>query len=230
MATRWNDIKSQRASRSSQLSGVPAPTPPLFTDLGGVSKIEVNGVTSSPSFLIPGVVPQRVDIFSAVLEEEPIERWPARVRGATFSIRYENIDAGGLDSEFITDTGLTAANDGTDSWVGYFPTMQSDTQLYTDANSKPLTWDDELVVGGYTTFSTTASLDGTAYTVGRIVYGREENLQGNPSWSGVIVLREDANSMEVNITSVSSPESINIDSTTQKWYISNDYDLLQNLF
>jgi hypothetical protein len=230
MATRWNDIKLQRASRSSQLSGVPAPTPPLFTDLGGVSKIEVNGVTSSPSFLIPGVVPQRVDIFSAVLEEEPVERWLARPRGVTFPVRYENIDVNGLDSEFVVDVGLTAANDGTGSWVGYFPTMQSDTQVYTETNNKPATWDDELVVGGFTTFNTTESLDGTAYTVGRIIYGREENLQGSPSWSGVIALREDPNTMEVTITSVSSPESINMDSTTQHWYISNDANLLDNLF
>lgn len=226
---KWNNTKLQKDSRSNVLNDVEPPVPPEFTDIGATDSIDVAGVVSDPVFFISGAVLQRADMFDPVLEES-VERWPARVRGATFSTKYENIDAGGLDSEFIIDNGLTAANDGTDSWVGYFPTMESNTQLYTDANSKPLTWDDELVVGGYTTFITTASLDGTAYTVGRIVYGREENLQGGPQWSGVIVLREDANSMEVNITSVSSPESINIDSTTQKWYISNDYDLLQSLF
>jgi len=209
MATRWNDIKSQRASRSSQLSGVPAPTPPLFTDLGGVSKIEVNGVTSSPSFLIPGVVPQRVDIFSAVLEEEPIERWPARVRGATFEYNFQDLDPD-LDSEFIGVRGLTTSASG--SYVGYYPGLSSSTQVGKAdlfAVGEPSSF---VIAGGI-------SLANTSYREQIKIYGTDTSAAGT-QWSGTITSINTATN-RVNIIVNTRSREIQISDPTQKWNIAN---------
>jgi hypothetical protein len=224
----WNITKSLKAARNNALAGVQPPTPPDFSDIGAPPTIDVGGVTTDFVFGIPGVVPQRVDISEAVLEET-IERWPARPRAAGFPLKYRYLDATGLDAEFITDVGLTAAVSEPDTWVGYYPTMVSNTQLYTNAADKPAGWEDDLVVGEYTVFGTTQSLDGTAYTVGTRIYGREANNPVSVRWSGIVFLREDSNSMEVAIDSVTGALSA-IDPSAQQWFISNDFDLLENLF
>jgi hypothetical protein len=224
----WNITKSLKAARNNALAGVQPPTPPDFSDIGTPPTIDVGGVTTDFVFGILGVVPQRVDISQAVLEET-IERWPARPREAGFPLKYQYLDATGLDAEFITDVGLTASVSEPDTWVGYYPTMVSNTQLYTNAADKPDGWEDDLVVGGYTVFGTTQSLDGTAYTVGTRIYGREANNPVSVRWSGIVVLREDYDSMEVAIDSVGGALSA-IDPTAQQWFISNDFDLLDNLF
>lgn len=233
MAIRWNDIQNQRRARQQSLNDTPPTVSDPATLNESVSKIEVNGVTTSPSWRIFGVSPIEANPVTGVVPlPEPIERFPARPRDieSNYSVRkYEDIDAT-MDESLIIGYGLTLESGTTSTWTTYFPLMESNTQVYTDENNKPATWDDGLIVGLATTFTTTTTMDGTSYTVGTTIYGREENLQGTPSWSGVIVLREDPNTMEVTITEVSSPESINIDSTTQKWYISNDADLLGNLF
>lgn len=229
MAT-WNRSKTQRDSRTNILSDVEPLVPPEFTDIGVTDSIDVAGVTTEPVFFIAGTVLQRADLFDPVLEEPP-ERFPARSRPASAPIDYRDLDPI-LDAELIGVEGLTfeILSDG-DRWTTHFPVLESDTQVYTDENSKPVTWDDGLIVGQNTTFViSNHTLYGTSYTVGRVVYGREENLQGSPTWSGVILSIPDPNTMEVSITSVGSPESINIESTTQHWYISNDQNLLDNLF
>jgi hypothetical protein len=218
----WNTAKSLKAARTNALGDVQPPTPPDFSDIGAPSTIEVGGVTTDFVFGISGVVPQRVDITEAVLEE-PVERWPARPREAGFPLKYKDLDATGLDAEFVTETGLTAAVSEPDTWVGYYPTMVSDTQLYTNEADKPAGWEDDLIVGEYTVFGTTESLDGTR------IYGREANNPVSVRWSGIVFLREDYNSMEVAIDSVTGDLSV-ADPSVQQWYISNDFDLLENLF
>lgn len=233
MAIRWNDIKSQRAAREQSLATTPEPVPDPTPLNESVSNIDVGGVVNVPTWRIVGVSPIEANPATGIVPiPDPIERFPARPRDivASFSVRnYDDLDIT-LDQSLIVSFGLTLAAESTSTWTTYFPLVQSDTQVYTDENNKPATWDDGLVVGQETTFATTEILDGTSYTVGTVVYGREENLQGNPSWSGVIALREDLNTMEVTITYVASPESVNGSSTTQHWYISNNNDLLQNLF
>ena len=226
--TNWNTAKSLKTARTNALGDVQPPTPPDFSDIGAPPTIEVGGVTTDFGFGIPGVVPQRVDIANAVLEE-PVERWPARPREAGFQLKYKDLDVTGLDAEFITETGLTASVSEPDTWAGYYPTMISDKQLYTNAADKPAGWEDDLIVGEYTVFVTTESLDGTAYTVGTRIYGREYNNPTSVRWSGLIVLREDFNSMEVAIDSVTGDLSAS-DPNVQQWYISNGFDLLENLF
>ena len=226
MAT-WNTQKSIKQARADALAGTTPPTPPDFTDIGTPPIIDVGGVESVPNFFISGVVPERVDLFSAELEE-PIERWPARPRGVTFSVNYKDLDSSGLDSEFIAVQGLTYSEI-LEGWTTYFPIMYSNTQLYTQEFDKPIGWEQPLVVGMSAVFLTTESLDPTSYVVGRRIYGREFNNQASVRWSGTIVLREDFNTMEVAIDSVNGNLSA-ADPSAQYWYISNNFDVLENAF
>jgi hypothetical protein len=154
--TNWNTTKSLKAARNNALAGVQPPTPPDFSDIGTPPTIDVGGVTTDFVFGIPGVVPQRADISEAVVEET-IERWPARPRPAGFPLKYQGLDAGGLDAEFITVTGLTASVITANTWVGYYPGLSSTTQVGVAS---------QLTAGVPVSFTIAGgvSLYGTAYT------------------------------------------------------------------
>jgi hypothetical protein len=174
----WNTTKSLKAARNNALAGVQPPTPPDFSDIGTPPTIDVGGVTTSFVFGIPGVVPQRVDISEAVLEET-IERWPARPRAAGFPLRYQRLDAAGLDAEFITVTGLTASVTTANTWVGYYPGLSSSTQVGVVS---------QLTAGVAVSFTIAGgvSLYGTAYTPpATTVYALDGSSAGT-QWNGTI--------------------------------------------
>jgi len=174
----WNTTKSLKAARTNALAGVQPPTPPDFSDIGTPPTIDVGGVTTSFVFGILGVVPQRADISGAVLEET-IERWPARPRAAGFPLKYQGLDAGGLDAEFITVTGLTASVITANTWVGYYPGLSSNTQVGVAS---------QLTAGVPVSFTIAGgvSLYGTAYTPPvTTVYALDGSTAGT-QWNGTI--------------------------------------------
>jgi hypothetical protein len=174
----WNITKSLKAARNNALAGVQPPTPPDFSDFGTPPTIDVGGVTTSFVFGILGVVPQRVDISEAVLEET-IERWPARPRAAGFPLRYQRLDAAGLDAEFITVTGLTASVITANTWVGYYPGLSSSTQVGVVS---------QLTAGVPVSFTIAGgvSLYGTAYAPpATTVYAVDGSTAGT-QWNGTI--------------------------------------------
>jgi hypothetical protein len=157
---------------------VQPPTPPDFSDIGTPPTIDVGGVTTSFVFGILGVVPQRADISGAVVEET-IERWPARPRAAGFPLRYQRLDAAGLDAEFITVTGLTASVTTANTWVGYYPGLSSSTQVGVAS---------QLTAGVPVSFTIAGgvSLYGTAYTPpATTVYAVDGSTAGT-QWNGTI--------------------------------------------
>ena len=174
----WNTTKSLKAARNNALAGVQPPTPPDFSDIGTPPTIDVGGVTTDFVFGIPGVVPQRADISEAVVEET-IERWPARPRPAGFPLKYQGLDAGGLDAEFITVTGLTASVITANTWVGYYPGLSSTTQVGVAS---------QLTAGVPVSFTIAGgvSLYGTAYTPPvTTVYAVDGSTAGT-QWNGTI--------------------------------------------
>jgi len=174
----WNITKSLKAARNNALAGVQPPTPPDFSDIGTPPTIDVGGVTTSFVFGILGVVPQRADISQAVLEET-IERWPARPRAAGFPLRYQRLDAAGLDAEFITVTGLTASVTTPNTWVGYYPGLSSSTQVGVVS---------QLTAGVPVSFTIAGgvSLYGTAYAPPvTTVYAVDSSAAGT-QWNGTI--------------------------------------------
>jgi hypothetical protein len=176
--TNWNTTKSLKAARNNALAGVQPPTPPDFSDIGTPPTIDVGGVTTDFVFGIPGVVPQRADISEAVVEET-IERWPARPRPAGFPLKYQGLDAGGLDAEFITVTGLTASVITANTWVGYYPGLSSTTQVGVAS---------QLTAGVPVSFTIAGgvSLYGTAYTPPvTTVYAVDGSTAGT-QWNGTI--------------------------------------------
>jgi len=174
----WNTTKSLKAARNNALAGVQPPTPPDFTDLDSTPTIDVGGVTTDFVFGIPGVVPQRVDITEAVLEE-PIERWPARPREAGFPLRYQRLDAAGLDAEFITVTGLTASVTTANTWVGYYPGLSSTTQVGVAS---------ELTAGVPVSFTIAGgvSLYGTAYAPPATTVYAVDGSSAGTQWNGTV--------------------------------------------
>jgi hypothetical protein len=177
----WNITKSLKAARNNALAGVQPPTPPDFSDIGAPPTIDVGGVTTSFVFGILGVVPQRVDITEAVLVET-IERWPARPRAAGFPLKYQGLDAGGLDAEFITVTGLTASVITANTWVGYYPGLSSSTQV-----GLPFAVE-QFAVGLPVSFTIAGgvSLYGTAYAPpATTVYAVDGSTAGT-QWNGTI--------------------------------------------
>ena len=176
--TNWNTTKSLKAARNNALAGVQPPTPPDFSDIGTPPTINVGGVTTDFVFGILGVVPQRVDITEAVLEET-IERWPARPRAAGFPLRYQRLDAAGLDAEFITVTGLTASVITANTWVGYYPGLSSSTQVGVVS---------QLTAGVPVSFTIAGgvSLYGTAYAPpATTVYAVDSSVNAT-QWNGTI--------------------------------------------
>ena len=176
--TNWNTTKSLKAARNNALAGVQPPTPPDFSDIGTPPTIDVGGVTTDFVFGILGVVPQRADISEAVLEET-IERWPARPRAAGFPLRYQRLDAAGLDAEFITVTGLTASVIAANTWVGYYPGLSSSTQVGVVS---------QLTAGVPVSFTIAGgvSLYGTAYAPPvTTVYAVDSSAAGT-QWNGTI--------------------------------------------
>jgi hypothetical protein len=174
----WNTTKSLKAARNNALAGVQPPTPPDFSDIGAPPTIDVGGVTTDFVFGIPGVVPQRADISEAVVVET-IERWPARPREAGFPLKYQGLDAGGLDAEFITVTGLTASVITANTWVGYYPGLSSTTQVGVAS---------ELTAGVPVSFTIAGgvSLYGTAYAPpATTVYAVDGSTAGT-QWNGTI--------------------------------------------
>ena len=208
MATRWNDIKTYRAARNRDISGIPQPTPEDFTDLGKISKIEVNGITYEPSFLIPGVAPQRADLFEPV-QEEPIERWPARVRPVGFEKNYTYIDPD-LDSELVQSQGLTY-NSGSQTWVGYYPGLTSNTQVGIVS---------QFQVGIPISFTIAGrTLEGTAYTTGSLVYGLDGSSAGT-DWNGTISSVNTTTNSFIVVPGYISRE-IGLGDPTQVWAITH---------
>ncbi len=174
----WNTAKSLKAARTNALGDVQPPTPPDFSDIGVSPTIEVGGVTTDFVFGISGVVPQRVDISEAVLVET-IERWPARPRDPEFPLRYQDLDAGDLDAEFITVTGLTASVTTANTWVGYYPGLSSSTQVGVVS---------ELTAGVPVSFTIAGgvSLYGTAYAPPATTVYAVDGSSAGTQWNGTI--------------------------------------------
>ena len=174
----WNITKSLKAARNNALAGVQPPTPPDFSDIGTPPTIDVGGVTTSFVFGILGVVPQRVDISEAVLVET-IERWPARPRAAGFPLRYQRLDAGGLDAELVTVTGLTASVITANTWVGYYPGLSSSTQVGVVS---------QLTAGVAVSFTIAGgvSLYGTAYAPPATTVYAVDGSSAGTNWNGTI--------------------------------------------
>lgn len=204
----WNTTKSLKAARTNALAGVQPPTPPDFSDIGTPATIDVGGVTTSFVFGIAGVVPQRVDISEAVLEET-IERWPARPRAAGFPLKYQGLDAAELDAEFITVTGLTASVISANTWVGYYPGLSSSTQVGVVS---------ELTAGVPVSFTIAGgvSLYGTAYAPpATTVYAVDGSVNAT-QWNGTIsAVNYSTNTLTVIPAYVS--RTILIGETGQSW-------------
>jgi hypothetical protein len=204
----WNTTKSLKAARNNALAGVQPPTPPDFTDLGSTPTIDVGGVTTSFVFGIPGVVPQRVDISEAVLVET-IERWPARPRPAGFPLKYQGLDATGLDAEFVKVTGLTASVTTANTWVGYYPGLSSSTQVGVAS---------QLTAGVAVSFTIAGgvSLYGTAYAPPATTVYAVDGSSAGTQWNGTIsAVNYSTNTLTVIPAYVS--RSIGIGEPTQKW-------------
>ncbi len=206
--TNWNTTKSLKAARTNALAGVQPPTPPDFSDIGAPPTIDVGGVTTDFVFGILGVVPQRADISEAVLVET-IERWPARPRAAGFPLRYQRLDAAGLDAEFITVTGLTASVITANTWVGYYPGLSSSTQVGVVS---------QLTAGVPVSFTIAGgvSLYGTAYAPpATTVYAVDGSTAGT-QWNGTIsAVNYSTNLLTVIPAYVS--RNIEIGEPTQLW-------------
>jgi len=204
----WNTTKSLKAARTNALGDVQPPTPPDFSDIGTPPTIDVGGVTTSFVFGIPGVVPQRVDISEAVLVET-IERWPARPREAGFPLKYQGLDAGGLDAEFITVTGLTASVITANTWVGYYPGLSSTTQVGVAS---------QLTAGVPVSFTIAGgvSLYGTAYAPPATTVYAVDGSSAGTQWNGTIsAINYSTNLLTVIPAYVS--RTVLIGDPTQKW-------------
>ncbi len=206
----WNTAKSLKAARTNALGDVQPPTPPDFSDIGVSPTIEVGGVTTDFVFGIQGVVPQRVDITEAVLEET-IERWPARPREPGFPLKYQYLDATGLDAEFVADTGLTASLSVPDTWVGYYPGLSSSTQVGELGVQQfgvglPVSF---TIAGG-------VSLYGTAYTPPATTVYAIDGSSAGTEWNGTVsAVNYSANTLTVIPAYIS--RTILISDPTQVW-------------
>lgn len=206
--TNWNTAKSLKTARTNALGDVQPPTPPDFSDIGAPPTIEVGGVTTDFEFGISGVVPQRVDIAYAVLEE-PIERWLARPRGATFEYSFDGLDPV-LDSEFIASFGLTGNSGNTANWVGYYPGLSSSTQvgisvLFAEGELVSFT-----IAGG-------VCLAGTAYAANQTIYGADQA-------GSTTVFRGTVNTVNYSLNRITLTPSfisrtVEIGDPTQAWNI-----------
>ena len=204
----WNTTKSLKAARTNALAGVQPPTPPDFSDIGTTPTIDVGGVTTDFAFGIVGVVPQRVDITEAVLEE-PVERWPARPRDPEFPLKYQGLDATGLDAEFVTVTGLTASVIAANTWVGYYPGLSSSTQVGVVS---------QLTAGVPVSFTIAGgvSLYGTAYTPPATTVYAVDGSSAGTNWNGTVsAVNYSTNTLTVIPAYVS--RNIEIGEPTQKW-------------
>jgi len=210
----WNTTKSLKAARNNALAGVQPPTPPDFSDIGTPPTIDVGGVTTSFVFGIPGVVPQRVDITEAVLEE-PIERWPARPRPDGFPLSYQGLNTN-LDSNFITTTGLTASATTANTWVGYYPGLSSSTRVGPAATQ-------QFAVGLPVSFTIAGgvSLYGTAYTPPATTVYAVDGSSAGTQWNGTIsAVNYSTNTLTV-IPAYISRTILVSDPIQQKWSLSN---------
>jgi hypothetical protein len=211
----WNITKSLKDARNNALAGVQPPTPPDFSDIGAPPTINVGGVTTSFVFGILGVVPQRVDISEAVVEET-IERWPARPREAGFPLRYQRLDAAGLDAEFITVTGLTASVTTANTWVGYYPGLSSSTRVGPSGV-------EQFAVGLPVSFTIAGgvSLYGTAYTPPTTTVYAVDGSTAGTQWNGTIsAVNYSTNTLTV-IPAYISRTILVSDPIQQKWSLSN---------
>ena len=209
----WNTTKSLKAARTNALAGVQPPTPPDFSDIGTPPTIDVGGVTTSFVFGIAGVVPQRADISEAVLEET-IERWPARPRTAGFPLKYQGLDAAGLDAEFITVTGLTASVTTANTWVGYYPGLSSSTKV------GPLGVE-QFAVGLPVSFTIAGgvSLYGTAYAPPLTTVYAVDGSSAGTQWNGTVsAVNYSTNTLTV-VPAYISRTILITDPIQQKWSI-----------
>ena len=206
---KWNQSKALKSARTDALSGISPVVPQDFTDIGAAPLIEVSGVTTDFVFSIPGVFPQRADLFDPTPVEEPIERWPARPRGATFEYNFLDLDLV-LDSEFIEVRGLTTSASG--SYVGYYPGLSSSTQVGKAslfAVGEPSSF---IIAGG-------VSLANTSYREQIKIYGIDTSAAGT-QWSGTITSVNTAiNRVSITVNTVS--REIEISDPTQSWNITN---------
>lgn len=225
MALRWNDIQAQRRARNQALLGTPLPpSTPVVNE--AVSKIDVGGTTFTPEWRVEGITPLKADAVTGVIPVVPIERFPNRGVNPAVPLDFKFLNAN-LDTPIIQALGLTFA--GSD-WVGYYPLLQSDTNVWTNPDSKPLSALQGLVVGQETVFNITTAefLQGTSYIPGTVVYGVDVgNIEG-VRWTGVVLQQEDVNTLEITVTQVTGEFSVDT-SNPQDWYISNNFDVIEQL-
>ena len=174
MAERFNDIQAQRAARAAEFSGLDEVAPPDLTDIGAPQLFDTEGLTADPQWGIVGVAPQRVDIFAAVIEE-PIERWPGRLRPAGFEKAYKNINSV-LDAALISTEGLTYSAP-TSTWIGYYPGLCSSTEI---GKSSPF-----FVGATVTLIISGVSLAGTAWAANYPIFGQDGSIK-NTQFRGTI--------------------------------------------
>lgn len=204
---KWNQSKALKSARTDALSGISPVVPQDFTDIGAAPLIEVSGVTTDFVFSIPGVFPQRADLFDPTPVEEPIERWPARPRENTFEYNFRDLDPV-LDSEIIVVLGLTGSASG--SYVGYYPGLSSSTQvgiasLFAVGESSSF-----IIAGG-------VSLANTSYRPQYTVWGWD-NSSSNTLWRGTVSsIETNTNRMYVTVDYIS--REIQFSDPTQKWNI-----------
>lgn len=174
MAERFNDIQAQRAARAAEFSGVDEVAPPDLTDIGTPPLFDTEGSVVEPQWSIVGVAPQRVDIFAAVIEE-PIERWPGRLRPAGFEKTYTDINPV-LDADLIYSEGLTYDAPSV-TWIGYYPGLCSGTQL---GKVSPF-----FVGATATLIISGVSLAGTAWAANYPIFGQDGSIK-NTQFRGII--------------------------------------------
>lgn len=228
MTIRWNDILAQRSARSRALSAAPDPVPVAAVLNESVSNINVTGATIDPQWRVEGVISVNADATTGVVPvpDAPI-RFPARVRTPEFPLRFKFLNET-LDQPIIVPLGLTLEPN-TLEFVGNYPLLQSDTQCFTNPNSKPLSGERFLGVGTETAFNITTPLENTSYIAGTPVYGVEIANQSGVRWSGTILGDGRAEgTLEITINSIDGSLSED-DTNTQEWYISNSLEVIEQL-
>jgi len=207
MAERFNDIQAQRAARAAEFSGLDEVAPPDLTDIGAPQLFDTEGLTADPQWGIVGVAPQRVDIFAAVIEE-PIERWPGRLRPAGFPKVYTDLDPV-FNADLIYSEGLTYDAPSV-AWIGYYPGLSSNTGI---GKVSPF------IVGSSATFTVFGvSLAGTAYAPNYSIYGKDFGVNGAATqFTGTITaVNSSANTITVTATALNREILLN-DTPSQKW-------------
>lgn len=210
MAIRWNDIQAQRAVRERSLAATPEPVAEPTPINESVSNIDVGGVENIPSWRVVGVSPITANPVSGIVPEpEPVERFPARPRGATFELRFQDLNSV-LDSSLVTGYGLTASSNG--DWVGYYPGLSSNTQVGKAtlfAVGQPSLF---VIAGG-------VSLSNTAYRPQITIYGVDTSAAGTRWGATITSVNQATNTVNIIVSSLS--RNILVSDPTQRWNISN---------